>query len=150
MHDAQKEWKIFLTAQCPPWTKYCLTAQCPTRMEYHSFTSRCQTGSKQLQRGQRGGGERSSIYSGLIVCLVFSKHRLSWPMPSMSQNVRLCVRVSACSSVRLFTFEVPFKRLFAPTSRSWISTIFRDSESSNKSIGMKWSQIWTFLLKNGL
>ena len=26
-----------------------------------------------------------------------------------------------CLSVRLFTFEVPFKRLFAPTSQSWMS-----------------------------
>ena len=37
---------------------------------------------------------------------------------------------SACPSVRpsvcVFTFEVPFKRLFAPTSKSRISNIFRD------------------------
>ena len=39
---------------------------------------------------------------------------------------------SACLSVRpsvcVFTFEVPFKHLFAPTSRSGMSNIFRDSE----------------------
>ena len=49
-----------------------------------------------------------------------------------------------------FTFEVPFSGLFAPTSRSWMSNIFRDSESLGKSNGNKWSQIWTFLLENRL
>ena len=39
--------------------------------------------------------------------------------------VRLCVHLSIC----LFTFEVLFKLLFAPTSKSWMSNIFRDSES---------------------
>ena len=29
-------------------------------------------------------------------------------------------------------FEVPFKRLFAPTFRNWMSNIFRDSESLGK------------------
>ena len=51
------------------------------------------------------------------------------------------VCVAVCVSVRLFTFEVLFKRLFALTSRSWMSTIFRDSESLGKSNGKKWSQI---------
>ena len=50
----------------------------------------------------------------------------------------------------LFTFQVPFKRLFAPTLRSRMSKLFWVSESSGKSIGKKWSQIWTFLLKNCL
>ena len=49
-----------------------------------------------------------------------------------------------------FTFEVPFKGLFAPTSRSRMSNIFRDSESLGKSNGKKWSNIWTFLFGNGL
>ena len=35
-------------------------------------------------------------------------------MLSISRNVRLCVRVSVCLCVCVFTFEVPFKRLFAP------------------------------------
>ena len=48
---------------------------------------------------------------------------------------------SVCLSVCLFTFEVPFKRLFAPTSRSRMSNIFRDSESLGKNHGKKWSQI---------
>ena len=43
--------------------------------------------------------------------------------------------------VRLFTFEVPFKRLFAPTSQNQTSKIFRDSESLGKSNGKKWSHI---------
>ena len=49
-----------------------------------------------------------------------------------------------------FTFEVPFKRPFAPTFLSQMSKIFRDLEFFGKSNGQKWSQIWTFLLKNGL
>ena len=60
------------------------------------------------------------------------------------------VSVSVCPSVCLFTFEVLFKRLFAPTSQSWRSNIFKDSESLGKSNGKKWSQIWTFLFGNGL
>ena len=39
------------------------------------------------------------------------------------------VCLSVCTSVCLFTFEVPFNGLFAPTSRSRMSNIFRDSES---------------------
>ena len=41
----------------------------------------------------------------------------------------------------LFTFEVPFKRLVAPTSRSRMSNIFRDSESLGKSHGKEWSEM---------
>ena len=60
--------------------------------------------------------------------------------PSVCPSVRLSVRLSVC----LFTFEVPFKRLFAPTSRSRMSNSFRDSEFLGKSNGKKWSNIWTF------
>ena len=67
-------------------------------------------------------------------------------MLSISWNVRL----SVCLSVCLFTFEVQFKRLFAPTSGSQMSNIFRDSESLGKSNGKKWSQIWTFLFESCL
>ena len=35
--------------------------------------------------------------------------------------------------------------LFAPTSQSRMSNIFRDSKSLGKSNGKKWSHIWTFL-----
>ena len=55
-----------------------------------------------------------------------------------------------CVSVCLFTFEVPFKRLFAPTSRSRMSNIFRDSESLGKSNWKKWSNTWRFLFENCL
>ena len=67
-------------------------------------------------------------------------------MFSISQNVRL----SVCLSVCLFTFEVPFKHLFAPTSQSRMSNIFRDSEFLGKSNGKKWSQMKTFLFENCL
>ena len=55
----------------------------------------------------------------------------------------------------LFTFFffhlfTPFKRLFVPISRSPMSKLFWYSESLKKSNGKKWSQIWTFLLKNGV
>ena len=53
-------------------------------------------------------------------------------------------------SVCLFTFEVLFKRLFSPTSRSRMSKIFRAFESLGKSNVQKWSQIWTFLFGSGL
>ena len=48
----------------------------------------------------------------------------------------------------LLWFLVFFNGLFAPTSQSRMSNIFRDSESLGKSIGKKWSQIWTFLFEN--
>ena len=48
-----------------------------------------------------------------------------------------CVRLS----VRVFTFELPFKRLFAPISQNQMSNILRDMESLGKSNGKKWSQI---------
>ena len=71
------------------------------------------------------------------VYVVFSKHRPSGPMLSISRNVRL----SVCVFVRLFTFEVPFNGLFAPTPRSWMSNIFRDLKFLGKSNGKKWSNI---------
>ena len=45
---------------------------------------------------------------------------------------------------------VYFEAYFAPTSRSRMSIIFRDSESLGKSAGKKWSQNWTFWLGSGL
>ena len=56
---------------------------------------------------------------------------------SKCPSVCLSVRLSVC----LFSFEVPFNGLFAPTSQSLMSNIFRDSESLGKSKGKKWSQI---------
>ena len=76
---------------------------------------------------------------------IFSKHR-PWPMLSINQNVHMFV----CLSVCLFTFEVPFNGLFAPTSRSQMSNILRDSESLEKSNGKNWSHILTFMFGSGL
>ena len=42
------------------------------------------------------------------------------------------MRLSVRLSVRVFTFEVPFKRLFAPTYQSQMSNMFRDLESRGK------------------
>ena len=56
---------------------------------------------------------------------------------SICPSVCPSVHVSVC----LFTFEVPFNSLFAPTTRSRMSNIFRDSGSLGKSNGKKWSQI---------
>ena len=50
----------------------------------------------------------------------------------------------------MFTFEVPFKHLFAPTSRSRMSNIFEDLESLEKSNGNRWSQIRNFLFESCL
>ena len=50
---------------------------------------------------------------------LFSKHRPSGPMLSISWNVRVFVCLCVCS-----LFEVPFKHLFAPTSRSPMSKNF--------------------------
>ena len=75
----------------------------------------------------------------------FSKHRPSGPMLSIGRNVRPSVCVYVCS-----LREVPFNGLFAPTSRSRMSNIFRDSESLGKSSGKKWSHIWKFLFGSGL
>ena len=71
-------------------------------------------------------------------------------MLSISRNVRLSVCLSVRLCVCLFTFEVPFNVLFAPTSRNRMSNIFRDSESLGKSNGKKWSNIRTFSFGSGL
>ena len=89
------------------------------------------------------------MYVCIYVCILsplhtFWKHRPSGPMLSISRNVRPSVCLSVRLFVRVFTFEVPFKRLFAPTSWSRMSNIFRDSECLGKSNGKKWSQIWFF------
>ena len=71
----------------------------------------------------------------------FSKQQPSGPMLSISQFVHMCVCVCVCLCVSLYTFEVLFNSLFAPTSRSRMSNIFRYSESLGKSNGKKWSHI---------
>ena len=57
-------------------------------------------------------------------------------MLSISRNARLYVRLS----VHLFTFEVSFKRLFAPTSQSRMSKIFLE-------IRNRWGKV---MVRNGL
>ena len=47
-------------------------------------------------------------------------------------------------------FEVPFKRLFAPTSWPQMSKIIRDLESLGKSNRKKFSHFWNFLLMKGV
>ena len=50
---------------------------------------------------------------------------------------------SKCPSVCLcvHTFDVPFKRLFFPTSQSWMSKVLRDLESLGKRNRKKGSDI---------
>ena len=55
--------------------------------------------------------------------------------------------MSVCPSVCL---SVCLSVHFAPTSQSWMSNIFRNSESLRKSNGKKWSNIGTFLFGSGL
>ena len=77
-----------------------------------------------------------TIFVKFQMIFKFSKHRPFGPMLSISRFVRLCVCPCVCS-----LFEVPFNGLFAPTSRSRMSNIFRDSESLGKSNGKKWCHI---------
>ena len=60
---------------------------------------------------------------------------------SICPYVCLSVCLSVCLCVCAFTFELPFKRLFAPTSQSRMSNIFRDFESLGKSNGKKYSEL---------
>ena len=81
------------------------------------------------------------------VCGIFieSAHWASGPIRSSSRNVRVFVCLSVC------VFDVPFhEAYFAPTSRSRMFQIVRDSESLGKSAGKKWSQNWNFLSRCGL
>ena len=60
----------------------------------------------------------------------------------------LCV--SVCLSFRPSHFVTLFNGLFAPTSKSPMSNLFRYSESVGKSNGKKWSHIWKLLLIKGV
>ena len=55
--------------------------------------------------------------------------------------------MSVCLSLCLFTFEVPFKRLFAPTSQSRMSNIFKVSESLGKNNEKNGSDLNIFVWK---
>ena len=77
---------------------------------------------------------------------IFSKHRPSGPMLSISRNVRL----SVCLFVCLFTFEVLFKRLFAPLLEVRCPIFLEIRNPWGKSNGKKWSPFGTFLFGSGL
>ena len=71
--------------------------------------------------------------------ITFSPTRPSGPSWSSSRDVSLS------------PFHVVYSEAyFAPTSRSWMSKVFRDLESLGKSVRKKWSQNLTFLLGSGL
>ena len=81
----------------------------------------------------------SQSYGNILFKLIFKALAL-WAdafYKSIYPYVCLCVCLSVCT----FTFEVPFKRLFPPTSQGWMSKIMRNSESLGKSNIKKWSQI---------
>ena len=67
-----------------------------------------------------------------------------------------CLKLPRKKKVFFFTFfgvlrfSVFFNDLFAPTSRSRMSNIFKDLESLGKSNGKKWSNIWTFFFGSGI
>ena len=58
--------------------------------------------------------------------------------------------MSICLFVCVFTFEVPFKSLFAPISQHRLSKTFWVLESLGESNGKKCSHIWNLLLKKGV
>ena len=70
---------------------------------------------------------------------LFSKHRPSGPMLSISRNVRLCVRVS----VRLFVCSLLRYRLnvFLPQLPEVGCPIFLEIRNPRGSSGKKWSHI---------
>ena len=88
-------------------------------------------------------GPDSLIWGPIVRCNIFNAMAL-WAdafYKSKCLSACPCVHVSVRLSVHVFTFEVPFKHLFAPTSQSRMSNIFSDSESLRKSNGKNWSQI---------
>ena len=70
-------------------------------------------------------------FATLVICITVLGAE---PMLSIniSPFVRPSVRPSVCLYVHDFTFEVLFKRLLAPISQSWMSNIYRDSETLGK------------------
>ena len=89
-----------------------------------------------------GGVETTSLSAsrsgvGGEVILVFKASALWADAFYKSKFPYVCLFVCVC----VFTFEVPFNGLFSPTSRSWMSNIFRDSEFLGKSNGKKWCHI---------
>ena len=100
----------------------------------------------QLLAVQAGQPENKPLAMGVAPAKVVSLRRaapanLAIPVPQWADafNKSKCpsVCVFVCLCVCPFTFEVPFKRLFAPTSRSRMSNNFRDTKSWGKSNGKK-------------
>ena len=83
----------------------------PASIEYYLFC--CYVSLKELKLSHRLCEPKK----------IFSKHRPSGPMLSISRNVHMCVCLFVCLSV-CSLFEVPFKCLFAPTCRSRMSNFF--------------------------
>ena len=76
----------------------------------------------------------------------FSKH-----LPSgQSRFVRLFVCLFVHLFVLVFSSEVPFKNILAPTSRSRMSKILEIRNPWGKSNGKKWSHIWKLLQIKGV
>ena len=76
----------------------------------------------------------------------FSKHQPSGLMLSISRNVRL----SVCVFVRLFTFEIPFKRLFAPLPKVNCPKIFEIRNPWGKAVEISGLRFEHFLFGTGL
>ena len=97
-----------------------------------------------------------------VGCPIFLEFRNPWGKVMERSGLRyehFCLKIflnHRAKKVFFFTFfgllrfSVFFNGLFAPTSRSRMSNIFRDSESLGKSNDKKWSQIWTFSFENCL
>ena len=94
-----------------------------------------------------------------VGCPIFLEIRNPWGKVMERSGLRyehFCLKVSKIAAQKkvffshFFTFEVPFNGLFAPTSQSRMSNIFRDSESLGKINEKKWSNIWQFLFGSGL
>ena len=94
-----------------------------------------------------------TVQKSLFECLhmQFSKHQPSGPMLSISRNVLLSVCPSGCLSVCVFTFDLPFKHLFAPASRSQMSHIFKDLDPWRKVMvrnGLRFEHFCLKIVKN--
>ena len=82
--------------------------------------------------------QNSFLSSLTILFLLFYKSKCPY--------VCVCFCLCVCQS----HFLTSFNGLFAPTSQSPMSKLFRFSESFGKSNGKKWSQIWKLLLIKGV
>ena len=115
-----------------------ISSKCPIKMSHRNISSKCLLKMSHKNVFCKGlpfgyGLIRNAVKIPCIMQLtvdgyryIFWKNCPSGPILSILRNVRPCVCPSVRPSVCLFTFEVPFKRLFAPTSWSWMSKISRD------------------------